>query len=221
MWLAGGIPLKGETTITTERDADKDLTLVLETDRGIATYKVPADPSGFNKDFPVGTIITSYLNWTEFQVATKNNANNPVGQIWSSKYSKWAPADGRQVPNSAFIRVTSQLNLPDLRGMFLRGLNQFDQDQTSLVDANMKDPDDRTRGSFQGDGIKQHTHDMEDNSLTFVSQHPSDRASGGNDRPLSFPNQTHVVKVKKTGEGLNPDETRPKNIAIFYYIRIN
>ncbi len=100
----------------------------------------------------VGTIISSFLNWTEFQIITQNNAANPSGPLWSSKYSKWAPADGRTVPNSKFSTAASQVNVLDLRAMFLRGLNSFDpNDEPAPVDPNKKDRDPRNRGSYQAD----------------------------------------------------------------------
>lgn len=205
-----GDNIDAETSISADRDPEKDLIMILETDRGVATYIVPAEPSGFNRDFPVGTIICSYLNWTEFQAASKNNLNNPSSNgIWTSRYSKWSPADGRQVPNSAFQKVTSQSNLPDLRGQFLRGLNQFDSNQSSPVDTNKKDPDDRTRGSFQGDENKAHSHTTAGEYIQYSLAGPGTRFE------LMHGTGTHSTAA--TGGA----EARPKNVAVFYYIRIN
>lgn len=213
--------LKNQTSISCDRDPDKDLTLVLETDRGVASYKVYADPSGFNKDLPTGTIIASYLNWTEFQVATKNNTSNPAGNLWSSRYSKWAPADGRQVPNSSFQRITNQNNVPDLRGMFLRGLNQFDVEYPAITDNERKDPDTRSRGNLQSDDFKSHNHDASGKITGNVTgsngTNDVDEGSKKKNSDPMFPDKDVYVKVEYRGGA----ETRPKNIAIFYYIRIN
>ncbi|PWG78425.1 hypothetical protein [Pararcticibacter amylolyticus] len=210
--------LKNQTSITCDRDPNKDLILVLETDRGVASYKVPADPTGFNKDLPVGTIITSYLNWTEFQVATNNNLNNPIGNIWTAKFSKWAPADGREVPNSAFQRIANQTKLPDLRGLFVRGLNQFDQDQSTIVAGERKDPDTRVRGSYQADLVGAHSHGWTGHS-----------GNGNPSRALDYiptdPTGREDAYVRKPEKGYSESgigsESRPKNIAVYYYIRIN
>lgn len=216
-----GDKLKAETSISSDRDPEKDMTLILETDRGVATYKVPAEPTGFNKDFPVGTVISSYLSWSEFQTVTRNNDNNPVAKIWSSRYSKWAPADGRQVPNSAFERITNQNTLPDLRGAFLRGLNQFDHDQSSFVSSERKDPDNRIRGSFQPDDFKSHDHEasgkITGNITGSNNTNDVDQGSQKKNSDPNFPDRNVAVTVQKRGG----DETRPKNVAILYYIRIN
>lgn len=218
-----GDKLTNQTSISSDRNPEGDLTLILETDRGLATYRVPADPSGFNKDFPVGTIIISYLNWSEFQQVTKNNSNNPNGNVWASKYSKWSPADGRSIPNSAFQRVASQPNVPDLRGSFLRGLNQFDTDEPNQVSSARKDPDNRSRGSFQTDAFKSHNHDITDPGHNHSYREPGGAGSSGvPGNPQGMTGATTGTKTTGITIKNNGDvETRPKNIAIYYYIRIN
>lgn len=231
-----GQPIGNNHVVTADRDANRDLTLIFETDRGVVTYKVPAEPVGFNKDFPVGTIIASYLNWTEFQIITQNNANNPAGPFWTSRYSKWAPADGRPVPNSKFQTASSSASLPDLRGIFLRGLNTFDpSDEPSAVDPLRRDPDSRTRGSFQGEAFKEHNHhgrtgddapDHHHNMVGYVfNVDYGDDNTAENlavpqnnfNQPTTGANTRHRHPI--SAEGGN--ETRPKNTAIYYYIRIN
>jgi hypothetical protein len=229
-----GQPITNNPVITANRDANKDLTLIFETDKGVVTYKVPSEAPGFNKDFPVGTIITSYLNWTEFQNITQNNATNPAGLFWTSRYSKWAPADGRPVPNSKFVTAASQLNIPDLRGMFMRGLNSFDSDEIAAVDPNRKDPDSRSRGSFQSDGFKSHNHggrtgnDSPDHThflpgykfnASYGGQNSQwlGRPNNGNDYHTDGASTRHQHDISSEGG----NETRPKNVAIYYYIRIN
>lgn len=231
-----GGSLQDNNTISADRNPESDLSLILETDRGVATFRVPSEPIGFNKDIPVGSIIMSFMNWTEFQSLTQNNANNPGGPFWTSRYSKWAPADGRPVPNSKFQTASSQSNVPDLRGMFLRGLNSFDpSDELSTADSDRKDPDPRTRGSYQKDSFKRHSHggktgdDDPDHSHGFGG-YPFSAAYGDSNStvnlgvpPNSFYRQTDGANTRHT-HSISPDggpETRPKNVAIYYYIRIN
>jgi hypothetical protein len=222
-----GDKLLEQNTVSCDRDGESEIVLLLTTDKGTVPYRVPANPSGFNKDFPVGTIITSYLTWQEFQLVTKNNMNNPDGNIWNGKFSKWAPCDGRRIASeSGFSRATGgTINLPDMRGLFLRGYNQFDQNEgsqsVSTVADEQKDPETRVRGKVQTDALKSHGHTMtikRDPRLGYRSGISGAGYNSGGD----FENDTNTYEVStnKTVNG-NPDETRPKNMAVYYYIRIN
>jgi hypothetical protein len=210
-------------SVSSDRDPEKDLTLVLETDKGTALYRVPAEPGGFNKDIPVGTIIVSYLNWTEFQLITQNNANNPSGPFWSSRFSKWAPADGRPVPSSRFATAASQLNVPDLRGLFVRGLNSFDPaDEPAPVAAKQKDPDPRGRGSFQEDAFRNHDHGGGKHSHnTGRFQGAVTDFNGPVFRTKEDAQPWPTTESEKVIKSEGADETRPKNVSLFHYIRIN
>jgi hypothetical protein len=208
-----GEKLIEKNTVSCDRDGDQDILLLLSTDKGSLPYRVPGNPSGFNKDFPVGTIITSYLKWAEFQKVTKNNLNNPDGDIFNSVFSKWAPCDGREVDKTCgFIRaIGDHIKLPDLRGLFLRGRNIIDESEAdhsiTPVNDDQKDPDNRIRGIFQTDDLKAHTHEIETN------------ATGGNkDGVMRVANALPRPIISSSTGG---SETRPKNMAIFYYIRIN
>jgi hypothetical protein len=228
--------LQDSNAITADRNPERDLSLILQTDKGSVVYRVPAESSGFNKDIPVGTIITSYLNWTEFQSITQNNANNPAGPFWTARYSKWAPSDGRPVPASKFQTAASQPNVPDLRGTFIRGLNSFDPgDEPTPVDPARKDPETRARGSYQPESFKEHRHsgrtgdDAPDHTHGFGG-YPYGASYGGdntamnlNVSPNGFHRQTDGANTRHT-HAISPEggaETRPKNVAIYFYIRIN
>jgi hypothetical protein len=212
--------LTGFTTlITCKRPVDKDLILTLQTDRGGISSKAYAQESiSSSKELPIGTIITSYLNFEQFNAATKNNEKSPGG-TWTSNKSKWAPCDGRPVPNSKFQTLTSQNTLPDLRGMFIRGLNIFDPYQPVLpISEDKADPDNRVVGSFQKDLVGPHSHGWTgksgngnpNGSLDYIPSNPTDRA----DAYVRQPNKDY----SESGVG---KETRPKNVAVFYYIKIN
>lgn len=101
-----GESLKGFTTLVTcKRPANEDVILTIQTDRGSFSSKASAqDNIASTKEFPIGTIITSYLNYEQFNTATKNHDKSPGG-IFTSNKSKWAPCDGRPVPNSKFQNV--------------------------------------------------------------------------------------------------------------------
>ena len=221
--LTVGESLSGFTTlITCKRYIDKDVILTMQTDRGAISSKVSAQENTFsNKELPIGTILASYLNFEQFNVVTKNNEKSPSG-IWTSNKSKWAPCDGRPVPNSRFQTLTSQNQIPDLRGVFLRGLNIFDPYQpVPLVSADKGDPENRIAGTFQSDAFQGHKHLTEDRIGVYQ----------GREAP-NTPHQRHTVTgnpaintagTVNAGYG-NPKistETRPKNISVYYYIKIN
>lgn len=220
-------------SITIQRtDPTKEIFFFLDTDKGPVNCLLNALPSGFNKDFPVGTILCSYLSWDEFQKVTQNNLSNP-DKNWNSKYSKWSPCDGRRIESSCGLaRATQNLtNVPDLRGIFLRGNNIFDINEAGngipIVSITQKDPsDNRLRGIVQDDDIKEHNHQIVLQSFGGVTTTP--KAVAGNtsgadgdldgSREISGYDKTTVPLVIANTGG---KETRPKNVAINYYIRIN
>jgi hypothetical protein len=209
--LTSGQVISNNNTIICERDVNKDLIFILETDKGVITYTVPAEPTGFNRDLPVGTIICSYLNFDQFSAVTDNNVKSP-GNTYISKYSKWAPADGRAVPNSQFALITSQNLLPDLRGVFIRGLNQFDANSPVPTDNQKNDPvANRIVGSYQADELKEHKHQ-------FTTNSDANGNGPAPDVPLTFARQG---KEKRETDNTGASETRPKNVSLYYYIRIN
>lgn len=209
--LTIGQSLQGFTTLVTcRRPLEKDLVLTLQTDRGaISSKALASDNITSNKELPIGTIIASYLNFEQFNAATINNEKSATG-VWSSSKSKWAPCDGRPIPMSKFQTVTSQLQVPDLRGMFLRGLNTFDPFQpVPAIASDKADPENRVVGSFQVDNIKAHNHTIPNPTVHAGSDQGPDGGgynAWGRNAPTS---------------NVGGAETRPKNIAIFYYIKIN
>lgn len=197
----------------------KDGTFIIDTNLSTQSLNVNLrKKGGTNNDSPIGTIITSYLNWDRFQIATDNNSE--AGPFWKSEYSFWSPCDGRKVPKSAFEDLTSDSNVPDLRGVFLRGLNIFDayelHNGVAVVSESQKDPDsNRTVGSWQADELRSHPH--------TTSLYGS--TGGGNNfaDPLKIASTDNVLRFTnaKTVDAFGGLETRPKNKAVFYYIRIN
>lgn len=197
-----------------------------------AVHPLPSSAS----DVPIGTIVMSFLTWAQFETVTQNNVNNPAGPSWSPKYSKWAPADGRQVPGSTLSTAASEVTLPDLRGVFSRGLNSFDPTGEPFpIDGAKKDPDARTRGSYQDESLKSHSHggstgpDAPDHTHWFGGYtYGTDYGSANSAQNLTvavnnFNRQTDGASARHTHQ-IPPEgsaETRPKNVAIYYYIRIN
>lgn len=207
--LMVGQTLTQSTIISAKRDPEKDLILTLQTDRGTVSRKIDAENSvSTAKELPLGTIITSFLTFDQFNFASKNNSKSP-GEIWTSLKSKWAPCDGRNVSNSNFAKVTSKPSVPDLRGMFLRGLNTFDPiSGPGARNSNEADPENRVAGNYQPDDLKSHAHEYQ------MAGNGNKNAEKGDPRIEA----TTVLGNTAFSGGI---ETRPKNVAIYYYIKIN
>lgn len=172
------------------------------------------DESASTPVVPVGTIIASVL---------------PHEAFLSS--SVWVPADGRDISGSALQTLTGRSVAPDLRGVFLRGLNQFDSNQLS-VEPTRADPDrkpgDRA-GSFQPDALAAHIHyTFADESVTKVGGPSIDAVTS----PGYRFNLNGAHDYRMAASGMEPtrgrtspsggsSETRPKNVAVYYYIKIN
>lgn len=157
----------------------------------------------------IGTIITSYLAWDEF----KRAAGDPVA--WDAAQSAWAPADGRVVSNSRFHTITQKTNVPDYRGSFLRCNNIIDPGNTAVIPNGQADPDGtRDRNSFQKDGLQAHSHFYTANYQW--AQGGSGFVGSGFDSNSG--QGSHVVSSSVFGDAI---ETRPKNYAVYFYIKIN
>jgi len=170
---------------------------------------------------PVGTVIASMLEFEKFQ----NIAGNT-----------WKPADGRKISaKSKYATLTGNTTLPDLRGLFLRGLNQFDPAKGPRLDK-YKDPDGTRRktGNLQEDATslpKNKKNPFQGNALSagdhshiyFKARREGGRA-GSDDRASSEASSTgssgshsHTVLITAGGDS----ETRPVNAAVVYYIKID
>jgi hypothetical protein len=164
-----------------------------------------------NNGMPIGTIVASVLDYKTF-----SKLNGDL-EIFNIEKSKWAPCDGRNVGKSAFGSVRG--NVPDLRGVFLRGLNKFmdPEDGASELKENHKDPEpNRNAGSFQSDTLKNHKH-----AIRFsVSDNPS-RYNDDGKAAAQMASTTNDINNKTGQTDKGGEETRPKNIAVYYYIRIN
>lgn len=140
------------------------------------------------KAIPVGTIIASYLQ---------------PSQVKERYGEEWVLADGRDVStNTAFYKETGMTKIPDLRGIFLRGLNAGRND-------GLGDPETRLLGSYQYDDLTSHRHKINTGGIWG-------RSFKGED---GSPHTAYEKEVETGSAG--GIETRPKNIAIYYYIKVN
>lgn len=202
----------------------KATSITIPTSSGPITRSIPAvyadrlPPSDLEKRLnqlefassPIGTVIASYLSFDEMKKLNKE----------FERY--WQPADGRIVAReSAFfkLRTDQSLNpvrLPDLRGVFLRGLNRFDSlPSVAPQSVNQADPENRSVGQFQGDELKSHTHPVNNSSPAFA--HRTNGMGIQSNQGAEVQWAAPAISIGAAGGA----ETRPKNIAVYYFIRVN
>jgi len=160
------------------------------------------------RELPIGTVVCSFLNFKQYSEITKSDEKSP-GKTWTP-LSKWAPCDGRPIVHSQYSDFTGEPNVPDLRGVFLRGLNSFDPFMTKQPqNPNQLNPDNTPLGVYQEDAFKSHRHD--------IMNVPTGTSVGFGSNFNGVPNGLRTYNTEPSGE----KETRPKNVSVYYYIRIN
>lgn len=189
-----------------------EVLFIIDTNISSKSQKVTINRKSSTYSSPIGTIISSVLNWEQFQKVTDNNKFS--GGIWKSASSFWSPCDGRSISKSALENITSKSDAPDLRGVFLRGLNVIDavselNGTIARVGQDRKDPEDSREvgGKVQSDEFKKHSH-------YFV-------AGGGSSGPRTAISIDTNPESNHYTSDVGGSETRPKNVAIYYYIKIN
>ena len=121
---------------------------------------------------------------------------------------------------------------PDLRGMFLRGLNNFG---TGSRSDGRQDPDGGSRSlrSYQSDQMQSHKHTDSGHTHKYESEKES-HGWGGNNSSSPVHTQRRNTKTSQSGKANlgnptnsgtgagNPrhgNETRPKNVAVIYCVK--
>lgn len=170
------------------------------------------------KDFvnlPIGTIIPSMLDPKEFA----ETVGDPDPSDFDPAISKWVLADGQKdITISQYGQFKS--HTPDLRGMFLRGMNEGRND-------GKQDPEhNRTAGDYQQDTLQQHAHETTATGYQFKVRDEDSHYkwdNGKKDLGYTSDGDADIVPAKVTsvkGDKV-AKETRPKNVAVYFYIKIN
>jgi hypothetical protein len=155
----------------------------------------------------IGDVKTSMLTEAEYQAL-----NGPT----------WVLMDGRDVVGSdlAILKTGSNVtphNVPDARGQFLRGL-----DPSGSVDP---DGVSRNVGDTQDDAFQGHFHNwLIGQSSTSVNTGASPNSSPANSVPMTnyiTGGKTNYETDEVNGIPRVSEETRPKNITVNIFIKIN
>lgn len=171
-------------------------------------------------DTPVGTIIASALppatfteaygdSWILADGSDVYRVNGQLKLLQDSVYGQLACSN---------ITDLTQCKIPDLRGMFLRGMNVGRDD-------GLQDPEgSRLVGNFQSDTFQGHWHDLfsgrNDNSHYHAQGNISGHIQYSGEE--IFPERVQNPSADMTnGPPRVGSETRPKNVAVYFYIKIN
>lgn len=143
----------------------------------------------------------------------RDNGIGNVGEIVASmlseeefkklKYSDdWVLADGRKIgTNNKFYQITGKSKVPDLRGVFLRGKNH-------KRDTNRGNPEgDLSLGEYRDDVFKRHDH--------------GGIYGGEGDKYGMLDKYRYHASGYKKIEAEGGIETRPRNVTVNYFIKIN
>ncbi len=186
-----------------------------------------------SKSTPIGSIVASVLSFEQFSTETSNYHNGR----FDPTISNWAPADGRSVHGSKYAARYNN-KAPDLRGQFIRGANIMYSSDAPDNYLNGKDPDERKlidKYSYQeqstkipGNAFKGKTDTTPDHRHAFTAVirtgspdqlPPNGGPMVASSASMTEPSGKHEHEVYIISGGDN--ETRPRNIAVYYYIRIN
>lgn len=172
--------------------------------------------TGLTSPGAAGNVLTSNGNGTWSAVEPMYVPSGAVMAFaMSTAPSGWLECNGETISRSTYATLfaaigttygagngTTTFKLPDLRGMFIRGW-----DHNRAVDGS------RAFGSYQDDEFKSHIHQLK-----------------GNDRGNNYPQKTapglwnddaeFAVTDTKTISATGGSETRPKNIAMMFCIKI-
>ena len=149
----------------------------------------------------VGDVIHSMLDETAFQ---------------TQRGTGWILMDGRSVTGSEYETLTGDANVPDSRGIVLRGKNNGRSAATGNQDGEV------ALGTFQADEHKSHTHIQQSHVHTtrLTVGGGSDPAGNAAVSANALPNvgSGSTVAINNNTGG---NETRMRNVTVIVFVRID
>lgn len=144
---------------------------------------------------PLGTVIASLKRPDELGVFMDGDTT-------------WALANGKLPAGVSYKGV-----FPDLRGQFLRGMNEGRTDS-------LKDPEvGRLVGAGQGDAFQGHWHRQY--TATYVGTGSSQATgTGGNVNRGDGSGAQEPISDGTNGAPRTSSETRSKNVAVYWYVKV-
>ena len=164
-------------------------------------------------DAPLGTIVASLLVYNDFLRLNGLDYESDINKVI------WVPCDGRNIGiEEETYGAYSGGKAPDLRGLFLRSVNDMGAYNATVPTPNNSNlnPENKKAGQIQPDAIKNHSH-----TISYQSSQKHSHTDGGSNFH-AYSQQHSNGNGNKTTNGTNggQQETRPKNISVYYYIKI-
>ena len=160
-----------------------------------------------------GSSVNTIGSTTNYAIGEVKQGFISEALFQSQMGSEWVLADGRDVTGSQYHTITGITTIPDTRGQFLRGKNNGRSDGKQNPDGDV------VLGTQQDDTFKEHSHSVVYNSGGTVFQDGTKVFSNGGNtwaNPTGLSSSTTNM-IDNTGG----NETRPKNVTINYFIKIN
>lgn len=121
----------------------------------------------------------------------------------------WVLADGRSAAGTAYFALTNNALLPDLRGVFLRGKDHGREAENGQGNPDLVIPD---LGDYRQDSFKGHQHSV-------LRHAGDDQLVGGiTGAQVGGPTDVNPDGLTSAEGGL---ESRPRNVTVNFYIRVN
>lgn len=168
----------------------------------------PSDPQNLYK-----TTIQSIVN--NYSPPTPVSSSVPIGTVmmWATTTppTDWLECNGNTIPTIyTALRSLIGTTLPDLRGVFVRGLNRSRPNMDPAGAA-------RTILSFQDEDFKSHNHYCESGGAT-TADYLASYVRRTNPDANTVTNLAPFWTNNTGGPGAD-DETRPVNVALLYIIK--
>jgi hypothetical protein len=209
-------------------DLSKQASFTFNTKEGVKmpVIELSAKPSINQEAMPIGTIIASVLDYSTFlKVNNLDEINNK-----DMAAALWIPCDGRTLTVSKYAKYSGG-KIPDLRGVFLRGINDYGVSFSTVepVSDSQKNPDNNVAGQLQSDAFQGHRHGWRGDKTAHIPGGGNDYATQTNSGASvgqNWSDNAGSLILDPTTDGVNgavriSSETRPKNRTVYYYIKIN
>jgi len=186
-------------TLKLRNEADSGWIILGVTDQAASSFfPSNAVPSGAVNSFAMSSAPAGWLSCNGNAVSRTTYA-----ALFAAIGTTYGTGDG-----------STTFNLPDLRGEFVRGL-----DDGRGVDSG------RNLGSAQADAFQGHWHGIENETNGQAGNDGGGGTGSGNVRIDGGPNTPYPYATYTTSDGVNgtprtASETRPRNIALLYCIKM-